>query len=120
MISLNCSFLLQVIRWIIGIMLLISMNGCDGTQYDNLFSPNWKNRHDRFVSDLRYSIGKHFPLLFCGDSYVGRAATNGSTVRYDYSYRLGCHYSCTVNSMGVIVDVSIDEAVPNACWTTLN
>ena len=104
---------------VVSVVFLALISSCADSGGDYLFSPNWGARHQRFVDDLNFSVGKRFPSMYCGDSYDGYVK-DVSGVQYNYSYRSGCNYSCVVDSSGKIVAVSINEATPNACWTTLN
>ncbi len=104
-----------------GLILILALSGCCGSEgCDNLWSPNWGNRHRAFVDDLHDAIGKSFPMYFCGAHYLIKGQGAGHAIVYSYTYRSGCTYACIVNQANIIESVSIHEAHKNACWTTLN
>lgn len=122
---------IRFVRLILALPLFLS--GCcggpqlwGGTSCDNLVSPNWDNRHAKFVRWLDHEVGKPFPTqLMCSSRFVLSDQLTNGNVAYSYvhSYPVEhtekCSYQCIVDQHGIVTSTSF-TGTKQSCYLTLN
>jgi hypothetical protein len=128
--ALKYKSLIRAVCFILILLSSIVLTGCGGCggfklwggEYcDNLFTPNWDNRHAKFVRFMNAEVGKPFPTLvmMCSSRFERSEMIDKDHTKYVYSHRPGCTYYCVVDSKGIIVNTSF-EGTKETCWQSLN
>jgi hypothetical protein len=92
-----------------------------GTKCDNFSSPNWDNRHEKFVRWLEYEVGKPFQTstVMCSSRFVRSELSPTESITYSYEHGSDCTYECIVDPSGVVISTSF-KGTKEACSLTLN
>lgn len=122
---------MRLVRLVLTLSLILS--GCcgglqlwGGANCDNLASPNWDNRHAKFVKWLDQEVGKPFPTqLMCDSRFVHSEQLPGGTAAYSYEHDYPtkstekCTYRCVVGQHGIVIATSF-QGTKQSCYLTLN
>lgn len=119
--------LMRAIRGSLMLFIIGAMTGCcgglkmwGGEHCDNLFTPNWDNRHAKFVNWMNAEVGKPFQTsVMCNSKYEHTEILDKGHTRYAYSHGPGCTYYCVVDSNNKVVSTSF-EGTKETCYLTLN